>query len=148
MARTFPLLALLILAQLGCGIVMPNPPLDFRQYPLKNVSYEEAVSIVNDMVVTEFNRRFGGGFETAWDVEQVNLRIDGVQNDQFALTMYIKLEPDGDDTIVEMLALVKEVSRKPLPGQEWEKPKQLIELEEALYDAFILESLNRSKAPS
>ena len=52
----------------GCGLLFPGKPLNFREYPLRGVEYSDAVALVQDVIVHEFNRRFGGSFETTWDL--------------------------------------------------------------------------------
>ena len=141
-------LLLLIAVFPGCGLLFPGDPLDFRDYSLEGVSYQEAVDIVQDVIVQEFSERFGGGFETDWEPETGNLVVDGVRDDTRTLTLYLKLVPEGDGTKIEMLALVRPVIVPTMPHTTRQRPLQDVRFEELMYDAFVLEALNRKGAGS
>ena len=136
---------LLLLAALlpGCGLLFPGPDLDFREYPLEGVPYEDAVSLVQEVVVQEFSTLFGGGFQTDWQPETGNLVVEGVRDETRALTFYVKIIPRGGDTMLEMLALVRPVVPTSVPGSTKARPMQDVHFEEVMYDAFVLESVKR-----
>ena len=52
------------------------------------------------------------------------------------------------DTVVEMFALVEHLDPNARPGHIWTRRMQDVYLEEALYDAFILESVDRGAVDS
>jgi hypothetical protein len=137
-------LLLLIAVFPGCGLVFRGDPLDFRDYSLEGVSYQEAVDLVLEVIGQEFTERFGGGFETQWVPETGNLVVDGVRDDTRTLTLYLKLVPEGEDTKIEMLALVRPVNPPSLPHTNKTRPLKDLRFEELMYDAFVLEALNRT----
>jgi hypothetical protein len=141
-------LLLLIAVFPGCGLLFPGDPLDFRDYSLEGVAYPEAVDLVLEVVVQEFSARFGGGFETDWEPETGNLVVDGVRDDSRTLTLYLKLVPEGGNTKIEMLALVRPVSLPTMPHTERQRPLQDVHFEEAMYDAFVIEAVARAGGPS
>ncbi len=136
-------LLVLLLALTGCGLFFPPDPIDFRPYTLEDVSYEQAVDLVQGVVVKEFQQRFGGGFETDWEPGTGNFTVSGVQDGNRGLTLYVKLVSQGADTVVEMLAVVRGVNLGGVPGQAYVEPQQDVYLEELLYDAMVLEAVNR-----
>ena len=56
MVRT---LLLLMVVSPACGLLFPGEPLDFRDYSLEGVPYDEAVNLVQEVIVQEFTARFG-----------------------------------------------------------------------------------------
>lgn len=141
-------LLLLLAMTPACGLLFPGDPLDFRDYPLEGVSYQEAVDILQVVIVQEFNQRFGGGYETDWEPETGNMVVEGIRDDTRTLTLYVKLVPDGDDTTIEMLALVRPVNIPTLPHAKGQRPMQDVRFEEVMYDAFVIEALKRVGAGS
>jgi len=133
----------LLLALAGCGLLFPPDPIDFRPYTLEDVPYDQAVDLVQTVLVQEFQQRFGGGFETDWEPTSGNFTMSGVRDGNRALTLYVKLVAQGADTVVEMLAVVRGVNLAAVPGQAYVEPQQDVHLEEVLYDAMVLEAVNR-----
>jgi hypothetical protein len=127
----------------GCGLLLPGDPLDFRDYTLEGVPYQEAVGLVQDVIVQEFSVRFDVGFETDWEPDTGNLIVDGVRDDTRTLTLYLKLVPEGGNTKIEMLALVRPVIVPGMLSTGKQRPLQDVHFEEVMYDAFVLEALNR-----
>ena len=141
MVRSF----LLLMAVLpGCGLLLPGDPLDFRDYTLEGVPYQEAVGLVQEVIVQEFSSRFDVGFETDWEPDTGNMIVDGVRDDTRTLTLYLKLIPEGENTKIEMLALVRPVIVPGMMATAKQRPLQDVHFEEVMYDAFVLEALSRS----
>jgi len=135
--------ALLVLLVTGCGLLFPPEPVGFREYELRGVSYEEAQSIVRQVTARVFAERFGGGFSIDWDDEQRNLKVSPVYDASRRLLMYIHLVPGDGATTVEMLALVEHIVDESDPAAMWGEPKQDVYFEQTLYDAFLVELLER-----
>jgi hypothetical protein len=141
-------LFLLCLSVTSCGLLFPAEPPHFREYLLKGVPYEEAVPLVYDVVHRELSWK-GVGFEMTWEEDLGNLSVSPITLEGgLQLTMYIKLLPRENDTMVEMMALVNQLMPNARPGQIWAQPKQGVDFEEDLYDAFILESVDRGLVDS
>lgn len=145
MARCALLLSLL-LAGSGCGLLFPPEPIDFHDYPLPDVSYEESVELVREVTRAEFTRLFGGGFSIDWDPESRNLVVSPIQEPSRRLRMHLHLRPEGDGTVVEMLALVEFLDENLTDGKLWGSPKMDRHLEQKLYDAYLAELVRRSEA--
>ncbi len=135
-------LLLLLTALSGCGLFQKDL-LDFRTYPLEGVGYEDAVALVQEVVVQEFGARWGGGFELDYDPDTGNLVVTGISDETRTLTYYVKIVPRGDDTLLEMLALVRPAVPPGVPGAPRAAPMQDVRFEEVMYDAFVLESVKR-----
>lgn len=133
----------LLLLVVGCGLLFPPDPIGFRDYPLEGVSYEEAQSIVRQVTARVFAERFNRGFSISWDDEKGTLQVSPVYQDSRRLRMYIHLVPGEEATTVEMLALVESVVDHQNPAEMWGDRKQDIYFEETLYDAFLVEMLER-----
>jgi len=137
MIRTGLVLSLLAL---GCGL-LPAEPLAFREYPLKDVSYAEAVDVVRTVTKRTFAERFGGGFSIEWDDEAGNLAVSPIEIGGRRLRMHIHLEERGRDAVVEMFALVDRLQEGSVPS--WGEHQQDVPFEEMLYEAYLVELLER-----
>jgi hypothetical protein len=134
------LIATLVFAT-GCGLVPPDP-IGFRTYALRDVGYEEGVSLVYD-VTREFVLDRFGGIGITWDPVSRNILVDEVHDGRRRMKLYIHLEPDGPDLNVEMFALVETLSTDGGEDVGWSSPMQDVPLEEALYQACVAELLAR-----
>lgn len=123
---------LLLLA--ACGLVPPDP-IGFRQYPLRDTSYAEAVTVVND-VTRKYALDHFGGIGIAWDASTSNLTLDPVYDGRRRMKLYLHLVPAGADVTVEMFALV-ETLRTDAGKVGWTDPMQDVPLQDALYQAFV-----------
>lgn len=136
------LLLLLVLG--GCGLFGSSPKAGFREYPLPGTSYEEAAEVVRTVTAREFTDLFGGGFTLDWDAEQGNLSVSPIYDDQDRrLRLYVKVSPRGPDTVLEMFALVEHLGQGSGPFAVWGRPMQDVTLEERLYQAYLVELLDR-----
>jgi len=135
------LIATLVLAT-GCGLVMRPDPIGFRTYELRNVSYEEGVSLVYG-VTRQFVMDRYGGIGMTWDPVSRNILVDEVHDGRRRMKLYIHLEPDGPDLKVEMFALVETLASDVGEAIGWGEPRQDVPLEEALFQAYVAELLAR-----
>jgi hypothetical protein len=140
------LLGLLLVASAGCGLLMQPDPIGFRTYVLKDVDYEQAVSIVREITRDEANRLFGGVGLT-WDPRQGNLTMDPVYDSTRRLRLYVRLTPVPPDVHVEMFALVDHLQSS-TTGVGYTRPMQDVPFEEMLFDAYVAELLQRRESGS
>lgn len=136
------LLAAALLLAGGCGLFLSSPPPGFRQYPLAGVGLVEAEEIVREVTARVYGERFGGGFTIDWDPGRANLDVSPVHEGQRRMRLFVKLVPEADGTLVEMLALVEHLDASG-GGRLWTRPMQDVPFEELLYEEFILEVLAR-----
>jgi hypothetical protein len=129
---------LLLLA--GCGLVPPDP-IGFRSYPLRDVTYADAVSVVTD-VTRQFALSHWGGIGISWDPTSRNLSVDPVFKNTKRMKLYLHFEPAGTDVNVEMFALV-ETLQSDVGKVGWVEPMQDTPLEEQLYKAYVAELVAR-----
>ena len=87
--------------------------------------------------------RFGRGFDTRWDPDLGNLTISPLYEPTRRLRMYIKVLPHGNDTMVEMFAVVEQIQDDFSTGTLWSDPVPDLVLEKELYEAFLLELMDR-----
>lgn len=135
----------LVFALGGCGL-LPQEPIGFRRYPLPDTSYDEAVELVQRVTKQFYTQRFGGSFSMQWDAPRSNLDLSPIESGSRQMTLFMHLIPSGDDTIVEMFAVVKSLDDGPGGTLQWVDPKQDVPLEETLYEAFLAARLDA--APS
>jgi hypothetical protein len=126
------LLAVLLLA--GCGLV-PEDPIGFRTYPLKDITLPDAAQVVHD-TTRAFALEHFGGIGMSWDPMTRNLVLDPVYDGRRRLRLYIHLEEAGADVNVEMFAVV-ETLRSDAGAVGWTEPMQDVPLEERLYQAYV-----------
>jgi hypothetical protein len=131
----------LVLALSGCGLFSRQDPIGFRNYPLRDVSYAEAISIVQTATRDVCTERFGGVTLT-WFPETGNLTVDPIVAGSRRLRLYIHVQPDGDGVNVEMFALVEHLVSG---GHDigYTQPMQDVPFEETLAAAFVAELLRR-----
>ncbi|MHC5210344.1 MAG: hypothetical protein ACYTG2_06475 [Planctomycetota bacterium] len=133
-----------MLALAGCGLFLRQDPIGFRSYPLENVGYADAVSIVQTATRDVCTELFGGVTLT-WSPESGNLTVDPIFAGNRRLRLYIHLEPAGTGVDVELFALVDHLS----PGGQsigYTQPMQDVPLEKKLSEAYVAELLRRREA--
>ncbi|GJM21805.1 MAG: hypothetical protein DHS20C15_17200 [Planctomycetota bacterium] len=137
---------LLLLACNGCGLMFPPAPIDFREYPLPDLSYEESVDLVQEVTRAEFSRLFGGGFSMDWDPDTGNLVMSPITESSRRMRLHLHLRREGAGAVVEMLALVETLDEHLTDGKLWGEPKMDVHLEQVLYDAYLAEMVRRSES--
>lgn len=130
----------LLLFLSGCGL-LPTEPLAFREYPLKDVDYAEAVDVVRTVTSRLFAEKFGGGFSIDWNEKAGNLSVSPIEIGGRRLRMHIHVERRGRDSVVEMFALVEHLQEGGLP--RWGEHQQDVPFEKMLYEAYLVEVLDR-----
>lgn len=140
------LLALTALLLPACGL-MGGDDIGFRRFPLPDVPFSQAESLVRDVTRGFYRDRFGGagGFTLDWDAENGNLRASPVVAGDRRLRLYMILTPQGQGTLLELFALVETLDTTSLAGQDWTRPQQDELLEQRLYEAILQEHLRRQE---
>jgi len=134
--RRGSLAVVLACALVGCGLLPPQE-IGFREYPLPDTPYAEAVELVQRVVKDVYTQRFGGSFSMQWDAPRGNLDLSPIEIGDRRMTLYVHLVPAGDDTIVEMFAVVKTLDDGPGGTLQWIEPKQDVHFEERVYEDLL-----------
>ena len=127
----------------GCGLFGEEEHVTFREYALRGTNYEEAVDVIQTVTKRLFVELFGGGFSFDWDASSGNLQVSEILRENRRMTLYVKVSPRGDDTIVEMLAHVESLLAASDGTPEWGQSQQDVPLEEKLYRAYLNELVER-----
>lgn len=135
------LLALLLLP--ACLLV--EDPLDFQEYELRGVPYDEALDIVETVTRRFYGERFSilGGYELELDRATGRLQASPVVAGPRRMTLYLVVEPRGEASVVSMLALVQSLVDDGLGAPEWSVPQMDQPLQDLLYEQYVGEIVRR-----
>jgi hypothetical protein len=150
--RSLPLISRLLLACLlvcaapGCGLLTRDVPLGFRTYTLQDVDYAESLDLVHEALRKFAVTRFGGVGITV-DAAEGNIELDPVYEGRRRMWLYLQLLPRPPHVDLEMLALVEHLQTGEGGGAVgWTRPMMDVPLEEAVYQAVLVELLERRAA--
>jgi hypothetical protein len=131
----------------GCGLTQTHEELDFRSYPLPEVSIAQAPDLIIETTRAFYRDRFGGagGFTLDWDEELGNLKASPVLAGRRRLRLYLSVQQEGAGSVVEMFALVETLDEASPGMQNWILPQKDVYLEEQLYEAILAEHIRRSR---
>lgn len=131
----------------GCGL-LGNDGIDFREYPLRDVGYDDAVEIVRDITQEFYAEHFSelGGFSLAWDELAGHLKASSITQADRRMTLYLTLESRNWGTAIQMLALVEHLDQSGIGGVSWGNAQQDVFLEQRLYREFLDEVVRRRES--
>jgi len=139
-----PLLLTCLTLCTGCGL-LGNDDIDFREYPLRDVGYDDAVEIVRNVTQEYYADNFSelGGFSLEWTELAGTLKALSVTQANRRMTLYLSLEARIWGTAIQMLALVEHLDQGGVGGVSWGNAQQDVFLEERLYREFLDEVVRR-----
>jgi hypothetical protein len=139
-----PLLLTCLCLCTGCGLLFSDE-LEFREYRLRDVGYDDAVEIVRSVTQQFYVERFTelGGFTLDWDAPTGNLKASPVNSGDRRMTFYLSLEAHSWGTAVNMLALVEHLDQGGIGVVAWGNAQQDVFFEQALYSEFLEEIVRR-----